>query len=86
MRMMVLGATVVAALAAGVRPSEARPWYPWCAQYADRSGITECAFVTFQQCLATVSGIGGSCVQNWYPPPAGPRRPRSHEWRPFYRD
>jgi hypothetical protein len=79
MRMILLAiGTLVLAAAADTRPSEARPWYPWCAQYADRSGITQCAFVTFGQCLATVRGIGGACVQNWYAPPVVPRyeRPR----------
>ena len=34
-----------------------------------------CGFVSFQQCMATVSGIGGFCVRNTlYQPPAGPRR------------
>ena len=36
--------------------------YPWCADYS--SGGTNCGFVTFEQCLATVSGIGGFCDQN----------------------
>jgi hypothetical protein len=75
-------ATMVA-LVGNVSPSAARPWYPWCAQYADRTGITECAFATFEQCRATVSGIGGNCIQNWYPAPAEPPR-RDRRWRPFY--
>jgi len=84
MRMtLVAGAALVTALLGDVRPSAARAWFPWCAQYADRSGITECSFVTFEQCFATVSGIGGSCVQNWYPPPGASRRDRN--WKNFYR-
>jgi Protein of unknown function (DUF3551) len=64
-----------------VRPSEARPWYPWCAQFADRSGITSCTFPTFEACRVTVSGIGGSCIQNWYPPPAPPpTKPRRRQY------
>jgi hypothetical protein len=32
-----------------------------------------CGFVSFNQCLATVSGIGGFCIQNnTYRPPPGP--------------
>ncbi|HEY2135765.1 MAG TPA: DUF3551 domain-containing protein [Xanthobacteraceae bacterium] len=65
-------AALIAGLAGDVRPSAARPWYPWCAQYADRSGATSCAFTSFEQCLASVRGIGGSCVQNWHPAPAEP--------------
>jgi hypothetical protein len=73
-------AALIAGLVGDVRPSAARAWYPWCAQYADRSGITSCAFTTFDQCLATVRGIGGSCVQNWHPAPSEPRYvpPRRH--------
>jgi hypothetical protein len=80
--LLVLAAAMVA-LVADARPGAAREWYPWCAQYADVRAITECSFMTFEQCQASVSGIGGSCVQNVRPPPAEPRRDR--RWRPFDR-
>ena len=32
----------------------------WCARYSTRDGST-CGFISFQQCMATVSGIGGFC-------------------------
>ncbi len=83
MRMTLFGLAALMAVFGDVRPSAARAWYPWCAQYADRSGITQCLFSTFDQCLATVRGIGGSCVQNWYPTPTEP--PRERPWRHFYR-
>ena len=40
--------------------------YPWCAQYAGRGGAggRNCGFTSFQQCEATVSGIGGVCERN----------------------
>jgi len=39
--------------------------YPWCAQYSGRGGGgRNCGFTTFDQCIATVSGIGGICVRN----------------------
>lgn len=50
--------------------------YPWCAYYSggQGGGGTNCGFTTFQQCMATVSGIGGFCNQNTqYVPPPGPR-------------
>jgi hypothetical protein len=51
--------------------------YPWCAQYSGLGG-TNCGFTTFQQCMATVSGIGGFCeVNNMYPPP----HPTAKSWR-----
>ena len=49
--------------------------YPWCAYYSGGrgGGGTNCGFVSFQQCLATVSGIGGFCQLNTqYQPPPGP--------------
>jgi len=64
--------------------------YPWCAHYGSPMGDggTNCGFTTLQQCLATVSGIGGSCDRNTqYVPSAGPggeprttRRRRHHQY------
>jgi hypothetical protein len=49
--------------------------YPWCANYT--KGSTSCSFVTFEQCMADVSGIGGFCERNtWYHPAAAPARQR----------
>jgi hypothetical protein len=39
---------------------------PWCA-IMDNDGTTQCAYYTQQQCLQTLSGIGGECIRN----PAG---------------
>jgi hypothetical protein len=36
----------------------------WCAQYSTRGGATNCGFYSFEQCRATVSGIGGFCRRN----------------------
>jgi hypothetical protein len=34
--------------------------YPWCAQYGGSSGApTNCGFVSYPRCMATVSGGGG---------------------------
>jgi hypothetical protein len=76
---------VAAMLAAA--PAQAQN-YPWCAYYAmgDDGGGTNCGFVSYEQCMATLSGMGGFCVQNnQYHPPAGPsgqrhaqRRSRKH--------
>ncbi len=46
--------------------------YPWCARYDWTT--YNCGFVSFQQCLATVSGIGGFCEQNPRYVPEQPRR------------
>ena len=37
--------------------------YPWCAHYGGPGG-TNCGFTTYDQCMATISGMGGSCMQN----------------------
>jgi len=56
-----------------VAQSAAAQNYPWCAYYGPHFGATNCGFSTFQQCLATISGIGGSCGANpMYQPPPGP--------------
>lgn len=48
-------------LAAQATPAQARE-YPWCARYD--VWTMNCGFVTFQQCLATISGVGGLCTPN----------------------
>jgi hypothetical protein len=69
------GAVLAAAFAA--TPASAVE-YPWCAQYG-RDGGRNCGFVNLAQCMATVSGIGGSCQRNsFYTAPPPPKRKR-HE-------
>lgn len=49
--------------------------YPWCAIYgaSDTGGASNCGFTTFEQCMATLSGMGGFCERNTqYIPPPGP--------------
>ncbi len=40
--------------------------YPWCAYYdmGEEGGGTNCGFVSYQQCMETLSGIGGFCTPN----------------------
>jgi hypothetical protein len=40
--------------------------YPWCAEYSGGMGSTNCGFLTFEQCQATVSGIGGFCRRSQF--------------------
>ena len=60
-------AIVLASLTALARPAAAIE-YPWCAQYGGMAdgGGRNCGFSTLAQCMATVSGIGGSCVRNLF--------------------
>jgi Protein of unknown function (DUF3551) len=66
-----LAVSVIACLAPFISSVQARE-YRWCAEYAGgRNGIgaTVCSFDTLAQCRATVSGLGGFCIEN----PAYPR-------------
>jgi len=60
--------------------------YPWCAVYAGRfgpGGSMSCYYRTWAQCMATMSGIGGSCVQSpYYGHGPGQRRQR-REYRNY---
>jgi hypothetical protein len=57
-----------AALLAQTVPGHAQSAYsyPWCALYGDRSGAQSCYFETRQQCMETLSGIGGTCIRSPY--------------------
>jgi hypothetical protein len=78
MRFLLL-AIVGAATVVG-SPAQAQN-YPWCAQYSGRAlgGAQNCGFVSFAQCMATVSGIGGFCVRNtmYQPRPQRYRKKKS---------
>jgi hypothetical protein len=54
--------------------------YPWCALRADRSGAQSCYYASYGQCMAALSGIGGSCIRNPYQrgAPRHERRPRAY--------
>lgn len=68
------------ATAAAFGTTAAAQNYPWCALYSGSSmgGGRNCGFTTFEQCMATVSGIGGSCSQNtqYQPPPGSRAKPK----------
>ncbi len=61
MRKLVLAGMFGAALPfLATAPAEAQAReYPWCARC--ELDAPRCGFVSFQQCLATISGIGGRC-------------------------
>ena len=62
-----------------VTPARAEVYYPWCAMYGGGNygaGTTVCSFNTFEQCRATVSGMGGMCQQNPASPDMPGRSPR----------
>jgi Protein of unknown function (DUF3551) len=64
----------ILAIPAALTISTARAYdpYPWCAVYGvSMSGSSNCGLTTWQQCMATVSGIGGSCEPNQFYNPRG---------------
>lgn len=64
-------------------PVQAQNYYPWCAVYGGgrTGGGTNCGFVSYRQCMATVSGIGGFCQRNpfFYDRPRPSRRMRDYD-------
>ena len=73
-------AAIVAAIAIPATPAQAQN-YPWCAHYGTPYDDSSCGFVSYEQCMASVSGIGGFCEKNdTYKPPlaAKPQARRHH--------
>jgi uncharacterized protein DUF3551 len=72
MRISAFVALALVAMSA-LAPRHAAAYYnlPWCATYYD-SNVVACAFTSFEQCMATVSGVGGLCTQNILYPPRPP--------------
>jgi hypothetical protein len=61
----VFALSAIAVLAGNASPASAETYYPWCARYgSDMGGASNCGFSTLEQCLATISGIGGFCERN----------------------
>jgi hypothetical protein len=53
-------------LAIGLRPADAETYRPWCVGYTATISQS-CTFASFEQCMQTARGGGGSCMQNpWY--------------------
>jgi hypothetical protein len=40
---------------------------PWCARY--NTGLNACSFYSFQQCTASLPGVGGVCEPNQFENP-----------------
>ncbi|MGZ8325453.1 MAG: DUF3551 domain-containing protein [Rhodoplanes sp.] len=82
MRTLTILALITAALSFSTSDAKAERYWPWCARY-DAWTIV-CGFATFQQCQATVSGVGGLCQRNVMGPPvadvSAPRK-RKHRRR-----
>ena len=75
---LVLGG-IAPLLGCGVSVAQSAHDYPWCAVYTKTSGAMSCYYTSFEQCMATMRGIGGTCVRSPYDsaePREGPRSRR----------
>ena len=62
---ILISLTAALGLLASSGPGAAEITYPWCAQYGGwDGGGRNCGFSTYEQCRATVSGVGGYCEAN----------------------
>ena len=77
MRPLLALAVLIAALTLTGRDAHAR----WCAFY-DEYTYT-CGFTSFEQCLATISGVGGTCRRDPFiqPGPSEGRRDQERRGR-----
>jgi hypothetical protein len=92
---LLLAAAIAAIAVCATGPAVAGWFSPpqgtWCALQA--VGLNDCSYFSYQQCLATLSGVGGTCQPNlqapppYYPPPPPPRRAKAkqhrHSARPY---
>jgi hypothetical protein len=57
--------------------------YPICAKLYTRGTPTSCYYASREQCMATVSGVGGYCYQNPAYRGGGPVAPRHYRYRRY---
>jgi hypothetical protein len=82
MRQTVFAAILIGtALMGGAREAAAQSAYDYryCAIYTNKSGATACYYSNYEQCMATMRGIGGYCIESPYytgPKPVPRERPR----------
>jgi len=62
LRVLIGLAVLTAAFVAGVESGSAQ-YRPWCLR-SGFSGPGWCGFDSFEQCMATARGQGGSCIEN----------------------
>ncbi len=64
MRTLIAGLAATLAIFA-ISPAMAQD-YPWCAVYDHGGAVTNCGFVSLEQCRWTVSGAGGYCREKTF--------------------
>ncbi|HEY4774866.1 MAG TPA: DUF3551 domain-containing protein [Xanthobacteraceae bacterium] len=73
MRSILIVAAALAIVAGTVRSADAGYRYPWCLY--TMADMSECTFMTLEQCNLSRAGVGGTCYQNprYLPEPPGAR-------------
>ena len=85
--MKVLSLFAAAAFVCMAAPAEAIVLDPpWCAHGGGNEQYENCGYFTWQQCMASVSGVGGMCIPNPRAPYAEerdyqPRKKKSRRYR-----
>jgi len=66
MRRMYLIPAIIAVATVTGSLAQAAVYYPWCAIYGGKRGgdVTNCGYVSWSQCRASVIGTGGICQPN----------------------
>jgi Protein of unknown function (DUF3551) len=64
MRPILFAGAIIGAVSVLSGTDAVAQYYPWCSIYSDKVGSSNCGFVSFQQCMANVRGIGGFCIAN----------------------
>jgi hypothetical protein len=80
---LLVAAGAITVMASFTQPAAANE-YPWCAQYngEDGGGGRNCGFVSWEQCMETVRGMGGDCERNlFYKDPTEHRAKRTRKHR-----
>jgi hypothetical protein len=79
---IILVVLAVFAVAAGISTGAQAQNYPWCAVLNMGDIAYNCGFVSREQCMVSVSGVGGFCQENnLYQRLAAARPPRPRDAR-----
>jgi hypothetical protein len=76
---LILGTIAICGCASAASAQNYDP-YRFCAEYGAGSadGGTNCYFMTYEQCMAAISGNGGFCRANLFYTGTPAARPRKH--------
>jgi hypothetical protein len=69
LKLALSGAATLAVFSNFATPAQAAIEYPWCVQFGSGMGggsARNCGFVSYEQCMMTARGAGGSCEQNLF--------------------